>query len=127
MILLTLLFELGFSPLNMPQWVGGSDTALQSNFYARSGIELRWGPAFVKGTLDVPFSYQSTYQFTPLSLRPSVELGLEPWEGVSFGFRHWCVHPVIPYILDRSYVTINYEGAYEEIYAQVKLKMKLGE
>lgn len=42
---------------------------------------------------------------------------------IEIGFRHYCIHPIIPYMSNKK-ITINYEGAYEEIF--IKLEGKIG-
>jgi hypothetical protein len=110
------------SPFNLPQVTEGKPLAIM-NYYIRPGIELSFEGFYIKGSADITFHPDGFLNFDPTGLLSTVGFGYKT-DWVDLGFRHWCVHPVITYLKTNPLNThVNYEGAYEEIFIQFKLKM----
>ena len=60
------------------------------------------------------------YQFWPERMLYEFEAGLT-WGPAELGFRHFCTHPVLPYLWEPG--PTRWEGGYEEVY----LRLELGE
>jgi hypothetical protein len=65
------------------------------------------------GVRTYAFGTRAGWDWFPTDAFYRVEIGLG-WHGVELFFRHYCMHPVIPFF-GKSQPTALYEGAYEEL------------
>ena len=113
--------EAGFVPTN--NWVmHETDYYMQeqNQYYVEFAIEAElFEYAFVGGTVKTRM-YDGAKYFSPFTDEYMFNAGLR-FDMLELGFRHFCTHPVIPYIQSNG-ADINYEGGYEEIYFRIEVK-----
>lgn len=124
-IALVIALELGYLPNGTMVMYEPSETMnVSGTWYAEFEAEAElWGILFVGGEIKT-FMWKT--QLTPVDYNFFPE---QEWYGVwggirrgpfELGFRHYCTHPVVPFLpLTRS--KILWEGSYEELYLKVKL------
>jgi len=44
---------------------------------------------------------------------------------LTIGFRHWCMHPIVPYLALIGPPPLSWEGGYEEIYVKIHGRLPL--
>src|SRR4030042_1264571 len=95
--------------------------------YANLGVEIEIaGLVFIGGSVRTEFSMKEfkVGSFSPHLMNYGFGVGIRPVEGIEIGFRHHCLHPIVPYMQDSGF-HLTYEGAYEEIYILIKKKIPL--
>lgn len=98
-----------------------------NQFYITLGIEFEIVNFFFVGG-DI--RTEMHIEYPPRSLcAPQLEnycfyFGIRPMNGLEIGFRHRCIHPVIPYMTDEK-IYLNYEGGYEEVYIKFDKRIDL--
>lgn len=68
---------------------------------------------------------RDTVSFWPEQMTFLFEAGWRT-EGLNVGFRHYCMHPVVPYLALTGAPPQNWEGSYEEIYIRFDGRVPLG-
>lgn len=67
---------------------------------------------------------ENPVDYRPYNVGWMVEAGVRPWDFLEIGWRHWCEHPVIPFVdWDDAYQAPAWEQWYEEIYARVEIEV----
>lgn len=130
-LLFMFMFEIGFLPqgdLVMYE----SETLdriypVTMNYYTDLEAEIQlFNLLFVGGGVKtVMFGHKSDtlfgYSFFPYGAQYRVNAGLR-FRGVEVGFRHYCIHPVMPWVgLVKDYEPV-WEGWYEEAYIRISNK-----
>jgi len=98
-MILLFIFELGF----MPTMAGAEYDFIESicrtdtGYHAELGVGAEWRGLFIGGNVDVTMlAKKQKLQFWPISLLSEFHLGYR--RGVfEVGYRHQCIHPVVPY------------------------------
>lgn len=99
----------------------------QEKFYANIGAEfLLFDFAFVGADIRTEMSMYELKSggIWPYMANYGFYFGIRPVDGIEIGFRHHCVHPMMPYS-KKVTVDLHYEGAYEEIYVKIDKKIDL--
>lgn len=116
---LAFALELGVLPMN--GWVMYDPPALvfeAPEFYQQ--LEARailWDHLFAGGKVRIYDWMREDGGFWPSQGAFTFEAGLS-FRGLELGFRHYCTHPILPYL---EYVPagVKWEGAYQEIYLRL--------
>jgi hypothetical protein len=87
--------------------------------YVDLDVELRaWDILFVGGNAKTYMTkYAEMKSFSPNTMEYAFTAGLR-FGIVEVGFRHYCMHPVIPWIYHIE-VAPQWEGSYEELYLKI--------
>lgn len=81
---------------------------------------LLFNMLFVGGAVKTYiYSYQGSTSFSPVTAEYAFNVGFR-FNPVEIGFRHYCTHPVVPWLYHRK-ISPQWEGAYEEIYLRFEL------
>lgn len=119
-LVLAAALEVGWMPMcdflmhDPPAYVVTTD-AFYVDMEARA---TAWGFLFVGGEVKT-FMWKSTpgYDFSPERMLYQFNAGLT-WGPLELGFRHYCTHPIMPYLWSWP-GQAKWEGAYEELYLRV--------
>lgn len=98
------------------QYCGGVTVYTQLDFSISA-----WGHFFLKGFVRTDTQPEAINSFDPYASSYEVSFGYQRG-GVEIGFRHWCKHPVATYVLNRTDILPNLEGAYEEVYLRLEVE-----
>jgi hypothetical protein len=114
--------ELGFTPFDQFNMYIPTDSFLviEQQYYAEFNVEVTaWNSLFVGGDVRI-YAWRNEDHF--IGFNPNrgaflifAGLRLNPFE---IGFRHYCTHPIIPFI-PREPAGIIWEGSYEEVYIRI--------
>jgi len=129
-VCLILHLEMGWQPLDT--WRGYTpsvhvDKGADVPLYATLGAEVEiLGMVFVGFDVRTELTVKELKAggFSPHLMNYGFTVGLRPVEGVELGFRHHCVHPMVPY-MDTLHFTLTYEGVYQEVYLRIDKKIPL--
>lgn len=113
--------ELGWLPLNT-WWLHATGyTGEGKDFYVTLDAEIvLLKIIFVGGNVRTFMSLKNDQiNFSPSEVWYNFRAGLR-FGGLEIGFRHSCLHPIIPYIYLSGIGDINAEGGYEEVYISFK-------
>lgn len=124
---LILHLEAGWQPVDTVRGYVASGSAEETPFYGTLGVELVIAEVVFVG-LDVRTEMTARAfkpgEFSPHLMSYGFAAGLRLAEGVELGFRHRCLHPIIPYMRSKSF-NLNFEGAYQEVYLKIDKKIPL--
>jgi hypothetical protein len=117
--------ELGYLPggvvetyyFEKPEWM-----ELQGSFFTEFEAEAElFGVGFIGGELKTYMNkYAVNKSFKPLAAEYAFYAGLR-WSALELGFRHYCTHPVVPWMYYQD-VTPQWESWYEEIYLRLEVE-----
>jgi hypothetical protein len=93
--------------------------------YIQAGINLEYNGFFMEGFYQSTFYYAGKANFCPDSDIYGIGGGFKK-DHIEIGFKHVCTHPVIPYVYLYRDLTVNQEGAWNEVYIKVQLEGKIG-
>jgi len=117
-------FEIGFMPNGTIDTynVDSVRTNLYGNYYATLEVEaVLWDVLFVGGDVRTEMKKKTTnIIFWPHTMNYGFNAGLR-LNPLEIGFRHRCIHPVVPWMYGKS-IPIQWEGAYDEIYMRLELR-----
>ncbi len=94
------------------------DVIAVPSFYATldAGV-LLFGIGYVRGGVTTKFwKLDHGFYFSPDQVEYHVDVGLQ-WRGLSAGFRHYCMHPVVPFI-GSEVLQVAWEGSYQQVYVR---------
>jgi len=119
-IVFALAFELGFLP-SSHFVVNDADYVFKDvSFYSEFSVDAKLYGFTAFGEARTYFwKNREGYSFSPDSMTymAGVKYSAGPLE---IGFRHYCFHPVVPFVM-RDY-KFAYNGGYEEMYVRASLK-----
>lgn len=134
----TIGFEVGYLPnstffiynVKDPKYIIGNDETLtmdksfKHSIYTDFDIHLvLFDYFFIGGSSKISMlSSEGSYTFFPNTALFRFDAGVEI-ESWMLGFRHYCMHPIMPYVSFYSY-ELDYEGSYEELYIRFEAKIK---
>ncbi len=96
------------------------------SFYGDFNFETQWfdNILFVgTGAKIYLWKIKGTYQFSPDVVDFVFFAGVNISDGVVLGYRHYCKHPIIPWI-NSSYLGSIWEQSLDEIYLNITLNSK---
>jgi len=116
---LLLLFYIELGSVVDNEWVmyeAASDLHQSPQYYTELGARAEmFDHLFIEGMVKTRmYSRNDNYTYRPFTDEYTIGMGLM-FGNIEVGFRHFCTHPVIPYIETVS-PGIRYEGGYEELY-----------
>jgi hypothetical protein len=133
-LVLKFAFEFGFLPqgeirqFNVDQ--SYQSTMLNLDMYLDFQTELVFFDMFYIGgdaKIFIVKRADNFYEFNPTSLGSlffaGIKYNFDSDSSIDFGLRHYCQHPIIPYMYN-SKPSILWEGFYEEIYLRFEGKIK---
>lgn len=124
--ILAILFsiEFGFLPIDNFELHQTWKTENYNNYYMENTIELSiYDIFYLGGDTRITASNINIKNFYLSEIWFNFFLTLK-FKGFEIGFRHFCEHPLMPYISKNGIGEIIAEGAYEEIY--IKYTAKVG-
>lgn len=124
-IALAFALELGMVPMSsLLMYDPPTMVQEQPEFYQQFEAEvLLFGYLALGGSVTV-YEWKIEDQLRFFSYRGGFEIGAElRLEPVKIGWRHYCTHPIVPY-LSTVAQKIKWEGAYEEIYIRMEGRTK---
>ena len=97
------------------------ENMLGGDCYATLETEiLLWDMFFIGGDVRTEMNKMTTGKdFIPHTMNYGITFGMRI-DPIEFGFRHRCIHPVIPWMRGQG-VPMQWEGWYEEIYLRLEL------
>ena len=130
--IIALLFHLeaGYMPLDTLRNYAESyplESVVERPIYATLGVDVEvLGVFFIGGSVRTDMSIEelAVGHFSPFGENFMFHAGLRPVPGLELGFRHHCIHPLVTYMRNKSFA-LNFEGAYQEIYLKVDVKVDL--
>ena len=96
------------------------------SFYGDFNFETQWfdNMLFIGvGAKIYLWKIKNTYQFSPDAVDFVFFAGVNISDGVILGYRHYCKHPIIPWI-NSSYLGSIWEQSLDEIYIKITLGNK---
>ena len=129
---LVLLFnlEMGYMPLDT--WRGYTPA-----FYVDRGVDIPLYVdvsfrldildfVFVGGSVrtELTMKEMKAGSFSPHLMNYGFTAGIH-YQGFEIGFRHHCLHPIVPYMTAQNGFRLGFEGAYEEIYVKFEGKITI--
>jgi hypothetical protein len=98
-----------------------SNYELSGNGYIMLETEAQLlGFVFIGGNVKTYINkYTANTSFSPVNAEYAVKVGMR-FDFIELGFRHYCTHPVVPWLYHRN-VSPQWEGAYDEIYLRLEV------
>lgn len=127
---LVFAFEIGFLPMGTVETYDYhiiSTNSLAGDYYATLAVEaILWDFLFIGGDVRTEMKrLAGSRDFCPHTTNYGFEAGVR-LEPIEIGFRHRCIHPVVPWLRNKysKYIDNNWEGAYEEIYLRLEAELR---
>ncbi len=100
----------------------GRTLLIQNSEYLSLETELTFfNFLFVGGAVKTyMYRYSGVKDFFPSTVEYDLGLGVR-FKSVELGFRHYCTHPIVPWLYRRE-VSPQWEGSYEELYIRVEVR-----
>lgn len=94
---------------------------LQGSGYVDIDLEFAlFQYAFIGGGVKTYiYRYSNSRYFSPATVEYDFRAGLR-FEPLELGFRHYCAHPVVPWVYFRE-ISPQWEGGYEELYLRLEV------
>jgi len=126
---IVLHFEGGYIPTNKFTIYDSMSFIDNSNkqMYINLGVEFEiLGFFFIGGDIRTEMFIRdfAAGSFVPTLENYGFNFGIRPAEWIEIGFRHHCIHPMMTYIYQEM-KTPNWEGAFEEVYLKIDVKVDL--
>lgn len=121
-LLLFFYIEFGFLPEGIFQLYERNEKFISSgSFYVDLYFEAE-AFGFFAGGQSKAFIYKNShnYAFSPDNIQFDFFTGYR-YNNIEIGFRHFCIHPIIPYYYFYESI-VNYEGSYSELYLRIEVK-----
>ncbi len=91
-------------------------------FYIELGGRLYfWDMLYVGGSAKIHMWPEALTDWHPHKLDSLFEIGIE-YGAIEFGFRHWCKHPIVPYLSEIGHFN-SVDEVHEEIFLRVEGKI----
>jgi hypothetical protein len=125
---LLLNLEMGYMPLDT--WRGYTpgfyvDRGVDIPLYADVSFRLDiLDLVFVGGSVRTEMTMINASRFSPHLMNYGFTVGIH-YQGFEVGFRHHCLHPIVPYMTAQSGFSLGFEGAYEELYIKFEGKLTI--
>jgi hypothetical protein len=93
------------------------------SFYVDMQAEaVAWGHLYLQGGMKaMMWSQADNWTFWPHTMLYNIGAGLR-WGPLDLGWRHYCVHPVMPYSILYDPVLTS-EGAWDEVFLRVQIQV----
>jgi len=122
-ILFLYALELGLQPfghlvMNQTNAEREDIIAVPSLYVAMDAGVLLFDVGYITGGIVTQFwKLDEGVFFTPDQAEYHIDIGVK-WRGVSVGFRHYCIHPIVPFIGGKA-LRVIWEDSYEQIYLRI--------
>lgn len=119
--------EGGYMPLDSFNIYDSRRVTDQQKTYLDIGVDfLFFNLVFIGGEVrtDIAISNDEELRFYPFIANYCFRFGMRINDNIEIGFRHFCIHPITPNVISVP-VNLHYEGAYEEIYIKIDVKINL--
>ena len=119
-----LAFEIGFLPMGFVETYTSDNSLLydiKGSAYVDFEVEAVFFDYFFIGGSSKIYMQKANVgkDFWPKNAEWGFALGAR-FDFVELGFRHYCMHPIIPWIY-RQEISPQWEAAYEEIYLRIEV------